>query len=251
MEGKVAIITGAASGIGEAAARLFVSNGALVVIADIQDDLGAQVVASIGHDKCSYKHCDVTDEKQVEEAVQYAISTYGRLDIAYSNAGLMGSAAGVTDVDLAEMDRILAVNVRGTAAVIKHAARAMIEAGTRGSIICTASLASCRANIGPMSYTASKHAVLGLVRTATGELGKHGIRVNCVSPHGVATPLGCGIYGLTPAQFEEACIARANLKGKVLKPNDVADAALFLASDESAYVSGLNLLVDGGASVIC
>ncbi|RZC52575.1 hypothetical protein C5167_020997 [Papaver somniferum] len=173
--GRVAIITGAAGGIGEAAARLFVENGAFVVIADVQVELGDQVVASIGPERCCYKHCDVTDEKQVEETVAYTLEKYGTLDIVYSNA-----------------------------AMIKHAGRAMVAQNIRGSIICTVSIGGTRGGIGPPGYTASKHALLGVVRSASRELGIYGIR------------------------------------GK-----DIAEAVLFLASDESASISGHDLVVDG------
>ncbi|KAG1326129.1 short-chain dehydrogenase reductase 3b-like [Cocos nucifera] len=250
LEGKVAIITGAASGIGEATARLFASNGATVVIADIQDELGNAVAASISPGKCSYKHCDVSDEKEVEETVNHVLRTHGRLDIMFSNAGVLGTAAPIMDVDMRELDRVMAVNVRGTAAAIKHAARAMVARGTRGTIICTASVTSCRGGLGPAAYTASKHAVLGLVRAAAGELGQHGIRVNCMSPFGVATPLACELKGASPSKVEDLCCAMANLKGVVLKTGHVAEAALFLASDESVFISGHNLVIDGGTTAV-
>ncbi|CAN1353135.1 Short-chain dehydrogenase reductase 3b [Linum perenne] len=139
----------------------------------------------------------------------------------------------------------MAVNVRGVAATIKHAARAMMKNGARsgGSIICTSSAASSVGGTGPHAYTASKHALVGLVRSACGELGEYGIRVNCISPFGLATPLTCGAFGMRPDEVEANCSKIANLKGIVLK-------ALFLASDESAYVSGHNLAVDGGFTVV-
>ncbi|KAJ6796232.1 putative short-chain dehydrogenase reductase 5 [Iris pallida] len=250
LEGKVAIITGAASGIGEAAARLFAAQGAFVVIADIQDQLGLAVAASIGPGRSSYRHCDVTDEEQVESAVAHAVSARGRLDIMYSNAGVMGPAAGVVDLDKAEFDRAMAVNVGGAALAIKHAARAMLAGGVRGAIVCTASATGHQAGLGPAAYTASKHALVGLVRAAAGELGSGGIRVNCVSPFGVATPMSCGLNGLTPEMLEATSCRLSNLKGTVLKASHVAEAALFLASDQSVYVSGHDLLVDGGSTVV-
>ncbi|KAJ8510494.1 hypothetical protein OPV22_000928 [Ensete ventricosum] len=250
LEGKVAIITGAASGIGEAAARLFASNGATVVVADIQDELGTRVAASIGFGRCSYRHCDVTREEEVEATVDYVVRTHGRLDVMLSNAGVLGPMASVLDVDLGEMDHVMAVNLRGAAAAVKHAARAMVAKGTRGSIICTGSVAACQGGLGPVAYTASKHAVVGLVSAAAGELGLHGIRVNCISPFGVATPLACGYDGRSPEQVEESSCAAANLKGVVLKAHHVAEAALFLASEESAFISGHNLVIDGGTTVV-
>ncbi|KAI3833504.1 hypothetical protein MKW98_024503 [Papaver atlanticum] len=153
LKDKVAIITGAASGIGEAMARLFIENGALVVIADIQDELADQVVSSIGPDKASYIHCDVTDEKQVEETVAYALDKYGTLDIVYSNAGILGSMRPILDVDMKEFENMIAINVCGGVAMIKHAGRAMVARNIRGSIICTASATSIRGGIGPSDYT--------------------------------------------------------------------------------------------------
>ncbi|KAF6172227.1 hypothetical protein GIB67_024849 [Kingdonia uniflora] len=250
LESKVAIITGAASGIGEATARLFVEHGAFVVVADIQDELGHQVAASIGLVKASYRHCDVRDEKQVEETVAYALEKYGTLDIMYSNAGIAGSATGILDLDLEGFDSTMAINVRGMAITIKHAARAMVARKIRGSIICTTSVAASIAGCGSSSYTASKHAILGLIRSACGELGVHGIRVNCVSPFGVATPLSCGIVNLDPSGMEDLTYAISNLKGIVLKARHIGEAALFLASDESAFISGHNLVVDGGFTVV-
>ncbi|KAJ8619313.1 hypothetical protein MRB53_027842 [Persea americana] len=250
LEGKVAIVTGAASGIGEAAARLFVNNGAFVVIADIQDELGHRVVGSIDPAKCCYRHCDVRDEKQVQEMVDHAIEKYGSLDIMFSNAGIVGSLTGILKLDLGDLDNTMAINVRGVAATVKHAAGAMVARQIRGSIICTASVAACIGGSGPHAYTISKHALVGLVRSTASELGKHGIRVNCISPFGVATPLTCQLGNLDPSEVEANCCAMSNLKGTVLKPQNVAEAALFLASDESSFISGHNLVVDGGLTVV-
>ncbi|XP_010911617.1 short-chain dehydrogenase reductase 3a-like [Elaeis guineensis] len=252
LEGKVAIITGAASGIGEATARIFTTHGALVVIADIQDELGAGVVASIGPGKCKYKRCDVRNEKEVEELVDFTIKAYGRLDIMFSNAGISEKLTStILDVDFAVLDNVIAVNVRGVAATIKHAARAMVASGTRGSIICTASIAVTKGGFGPAVYTASKLAVVGLVRSAAAELGRHGIRANCVSPGGVVTPLALSLCGWSQSQVEEFAGAMMVLKGGgPLKASDIGEAALFLASDESAFVTGQNLMVDGGVTAV-
>ncbi|XP_028791485.1 short-chain dehydrogenase reductase 3b-like [Neltuma alba] len=250
LEGKVALVTGAASGIGEETVRLFVENGAFVVAADVQDELGLQVAASIGSDRVSYHHCDVRDEQQVEETVNYAVQKYGSLDILFSNAGILGSLSGILDLDLNDFDSTVATNVRGVAATIKHAARTMVARNIRGSIICTASVAACVGGTGPHAYTISKHALVGLVRSACSELGAYGIRVNCVSPFGVATPLACSTFNLEPHQVEANSSSQANLKGIVLKARHVAEAALFLASDDSVYISGHNLVVDGGFSVV-
>ncbi|XP_059311139.1 short-chain dehydrogenase reductase 3b-like [Lycium ferocissimum] len=250
LEGKVAVITGAASGIGEATARLFVEHGARVVIADIQDELGFQVVASIGTDKACYRHCDVTDEKQVEETVAYAVEYYGALDIMFSNAGTLGAPGSILGMDMKVFDRTMTVNARGSALAVKHAARVMVAKKVRGSIICTASIEAILAGEAPLTYVASKHAILGVVKAAARELGQHGIRVNCVSPYGIATPMVCKMYGCDAAPLEASISGYANLKGVTLNTKHIAEAALFLASDESVYVSAHNLAVDGGLSSI-
>ncbi|PIA25998.1 hypothetical protein AQUCO_10200047v1 [Aquilegia coerulea] len=250
LNGKVALITGGASGIGETTARLFVENGAFVVIADLQDELGHQVVASIGVERASYRHCDVRDEKQVEETVAYTVEKYGSLDILFSNAGILGARNGILELDMEAFDNTMAVNVRGVAVTMKYSARAMVEKKIRGSIICTASVSACIASDGPHGYTTSKHALIGLVRSVCSELGTYGIRVNSISPFGIATPLACAVSNRAPSTIEDHFSAVSNLKGIVLKTQHIAEAALFLASDESAFVSGQNLVVDGGFSVV-
>lgn len=246
----MALITGAASGIGEETVKLFAENGAFVVAADIQDELGLQLEASIGSNKVTYHHCDVRDEKQVEETVNFTLEKHGHLDILFSNAGIIGSLSGILDLDLSSLENTMATNVLGAAATIKHAARAMVAKGTRGSIICTTSVAATIGGTGPHGYTTSKHALLGLVKSACGELGAHGIRVNSISPFGVATPLACRAFNLQPHEVEANSCSQANLKGVVLKVRHVSEAALFLASDEAVYISGHNLVVDGGFSVV-
>ncbi|CAN4126117.1 unnamed protein product [Withania somnifera] len=249
LEGKVVLITGAASGIGEASARLFVEHGACVVLADIQDELGLQVVESIGTDKASYQHCDATDEKQVKETVAYAVKKYGSLDVMFSNVGTLNFCS-VLDMDVMAFDETMVINARGSALAVKHAARVMVDKKIRGSIICTASLEGILAGAASLAYVASKHAVVGIVKAAARELGPHGIRVNGVSPYGIATPLVCKAYGLDAAPLEEAIYGNAHLKGVTLNTMHVAQAALFLATDESAYISGQNLAIDGGLSSV-
>ncbi|KAH0461943.1 hypothetical protein IEQ34_009518 [Dendrobium chrysotoxum] len=250
LNGKVAIITGGASGIGEATARLFASHGAIVVIADIQDSLGMSVANSISPPgQCTYLHCDVRDELQVAAAVDQTIQTHSRLDIMFSNAGILGPLTSILDLNMSDLDNLLAIHVRGMAAAIKHAGRAMVAAGIRGSIICTASVAAAVGGFAPVAYTIAKHGVLGLVKAAAGELGEKGVRVNCVSPFGVATPLSCGFGMMTAELVEKLTCEAAVLKGAVLRAADIAAAALFLASDDSAFVSGQNIVVDGAVSV--
>ncbi|KAK8499828.1 hypothetical protein V6N13_060891 [Hibiscus sabdariffa] len=255
LQGKVAIITGGASGIGKATACVFADHGArMVVIADIQDELGEQVAASIGSQNCRYFHCDVTDEEQVKGLVEWTVQNYGQLDIMFSNAGIIrskkrnsSSVQNVLDLDMAGFDHLFAVNVRGMAACVKHAGRAMVEQRVRGSIICTASVgASCGGDT-DTDYYMSKHAVVGLVRSASHQLGVHGIRVNSVSPFVVAmASLTHHLTGTEAEEAEKAFDMETRLKGVVLNVKHVADAVLFLASQDSEVVTGHDLVVDGG-----
>ncbi|KAG6629473.1 hypothetical protein I3843_14G088600 [Carya illinoinensis] len=222
LAGKVALITGGASGIGKATARPFAEHGAKIIIADIQDELGFSVCQDKSiNGAISYIHCDVTSE-----------SDHGKLDIMFNNAGCLGqSKADILAVEQKVYKRIFDVNVLGSFLGAKHAAKSH---GLTSHI-----------------YTASKHAVVGVTKNLCVELAQYGIRVNCISPHTVATPMVLKAMGLTDQEkkAEEIVSSGANLKGAILEVGDVAGAALFLASEESKYVSGLNLVVDGGYSI--
>ncbi|EXC34230.1 Momilactone A synthase [Morus notabilis] len=248
LQGKVAIVTGGASGIGEATARRFADRGArAVVIADIQDEKGLNIAASIGLEVCAYVHCDVSDEEQVKTLVQSTVEKYGRLDVMFSNAGITSLAdQTILDFDFAAYEKLFAVNVRGMATSVKHAARAMVEERVRGSIICTASVVASMGTPLCTDYTMSKLAVVGLVRSASLQLAGHGIRVNSVSPGTVGTPLLREMFGIGENvdldEFVESC---SRLKG-VMRAKNVADAVVFLASEDSEFVTGHDLVVDGG-----
>jgi NAD(P)-dependent dehydrogenase (short-subunit alcohol dehydrogenase family) len=165
----------------------------------------------------------------------------------HDDAGVLNrSEQTILDLDFPDFDRLFAINVRGMAACEKHAARAMVEGSVRGSIVCMASVVSCCGYDKSTDYVMSKHAVLGLVRSASKQLGVHGIRVNCVSPSIMATPMTCHAFGMDPEQLEENFEPLIPLKGVLLKPHFVVDALLFLASNDSEFVTGHNLVVDGG-----
>ncbi|GAB4833317.1 hypothetical protein Ancab_031563 [Ancistrocladus abbreviatus] len=249
LEGKVALITGGASGIGEGTAKLFTQHGAKVVIADIQDELGQSVCHALGPTNASYVHCDVRNEAHIQNAVDKAVANFGKLDIMFNNAGTADSfKPRIIDGDKSDFERVLTVNITGVFLGIKHAARVMIGA-RGGNIISTASVASKIGGVATHAYTCSKHAILGLTRNAAVELGQFGIRVNCLSPYALSTPLACSFVGLNDEELEKISEVHANLKGLALKVEDIANAALFLASDESRYVSGHNLVIDGGFSI--
>ncbi|XP_038694135.1 secoisolariciresinol dehydrogenase-like [Tripterygium wilfordii] len=250
LEGKVAIITGGASGIGESTVRLFVQHGAKVLIADIQDDLGNSLCQELNSpETITYVHCDVTSDADVKNIVDLAIARYGKLDIMFCNAGIGGlSELRIAATDNEDFKRVLDVNVFGAFLGAKHAARVMIPT-QKGSIVFTSSVASvCCGDIG-YAYVASKHALVGLTKNLCVELGKHGIRVNCISPFAVATPALRSYMGMIEKdEVEEVISSAANLKGVTLEAQDIAQAVLYLVSEESKYVSGINLVVDGGYS---
>ena len=251
LQGKVAIITGGASGLGEVTAHHFAAHGArAIVIADVQDEKGQKVAVEIGSNICTYVHCDVRDEEQVKNLVEFTVKSYGCLDIMFSNAGI-GRATHTCDqtaldMDLSAYDKLMAVNVRGMAACVKHAGKAMVEGHVRGSIVCTTSVAASVGSEKFVDYIMSKHAVLGLVRCASLKLGAYGIRVNCVSPGAVGTPLLKDMFGYENEEEDKVVGSNQYLKGGILRPKNVADAVVFLASEDSEFITGHNLAEDGG-----
>ncbi|KAI6675956.1 hypothetical protein NL676_036752 [Syzygium grande] len=240
LQGKVALVTGGATGIGESIVRLFHKHGAKVCVADVQDNLGHQVLESLGGEPTvSYVHCDVTLEDDVRRAVDETVSKFGTLDVMVNNAGTSGPpCSDIRNVELSDFEKVFDINAKGVFIGMKHAARIMIPQKS-GVIISLSSVASVMGGLGTHAYAGSKHAVLGLTQNVAAELGKHGIRVNCVSPYAVATGLALA-YLPEDERTEDAMmgfrsfVARnANLEGVELTAGDVANAVLFLASDDS------------------
>ncbi len=250
LDGKVAVITGGASGIGEASARLFVEQGARVMIADIQDDRGQRLAEELGS-TATYLHTDVTQEADVKAAVDGALQAFGRLDCMFNNAGIGGPGGSIDEIPVEGFDATMAVLLRGVFLGMKHAAPVMKRQGS-GSIISTASVAGLRTGFAPHTYSAAKAAIIHLTRSVAMELGESGVRVNCICPGGIATPIFGRTFGLPLESAEEMAeslktsftnlqpIKRAGL------PEDIAQAALWLASDDSSFVNGHALVVDGG-----
>jgi len=247
LAGKVAVITGGASGMGEASARLFVAEGARIAIGDVQEEQAHVVAKSLG-DAAVALRTDVSQSGDVKRLVEAAVARFGRLDVMFNNAGIGGSEGLIHETPEAVFDRILAVDLKAVWLGIKHAVPHLIAAGG-GSIVNTASVSAHLGMKYQGAYGAAKGGVVQLTRVAAVEYAEHGIRANAICPGGVLTPLLWANPGLpeplTPAVVEEQLkrvqpIARAGM------PRDIAHAALWLASDESSFVTGTTLVVDGG-----
>ena len=247
LEGKVAAITGAASGFGATAARLFVSEGCKVALGDIQEDTGTAIAAELG-DSAVFVRCDVTSEDDIANLVDTAVRSFGRLDIMFNNAGIVGAVGPIDTTPAAEWKATLDILLNGVFYGVKHAARVMKAQGS-GAIVSMSSTAGILGGLGPHTYTAAKHAVVGLTKSAGAELCRFGIRVNCISPAGMATPMVANVTTGDPAAIEETkktLAANSPLKDRPGLAEDVANAALWLASDESGYTNGHTLTTDAG-----
>ena len=246
LEGKVALITGGASGMGKVASRLFASEGARVVLTDVADEPGEATAASIRADggQASYVHADVSKERDAEAMVNAAVQTYGGLDILYNNAGVMPNDDGSVHTNTeAIWDLVLAINVKGVAFGCKYGIPAMIDSGG-GSIINVASfVAWMGAATSQTSYTASKGAVLAMTREIAVEYARKGIRCNALCPGPIDTPLLADLLS-DPARRERRLVHIP--MGRLGRPDELAKAALFLASDDSSFMTGAALVVDGG-----
>lgn len=250
LEGKVAVVTGGASGIGEGTVRLFVKEGARVVIADVQDSRGSKLAEELGP-AASYYTTDVAQEEEVRAAVGHAVHKWGRLDCMFNNAGFGGVSGPIEDTDMAQYDVTVGVLLRGVVLGMKYAAPIMKAQGS-GSIISTASVAGVGIGFGPHVYSAAKAAVIHLTKSVANELGESGVRVNCICPGGIATPIFGKGMGLSPEQADLTIdLMKDRLAaGQPIRrsgvPEDIAEAALWLASDSSSFVTGHALVVDGG-----
>jgi len=247
VSGKVAVVTGAASGLGEATARLMHAEGASVLLTDIQDDRGQQVAAELG-DRCRYLHCDVTAEPDVARAVDTAVGEFGRLDCMFNNAGIIGAHGGIDEIPLEEYEFTMAVLLRSVFLGLKHAARVM-KPQHSGVILNTTSIGGLQGGLGPHVYGAAKGAVIALTKNVAAELGAWSIRVNAIAPGKILTPMNAAtIVGDPDAMDEarEAFATRTPLRGRIGVADDIAHAALWLASDDAGFVSGHVLVVDGG-----
>jgi NAD(P)-dependent dehydrogenase (short-subunit alcohol dehydrogenase family) len=243
LDGKVCVITGAAGGMGREAALLFCSEGAKVCVADV-DAEGAERTAAEARDAFAVQ-VDVADEASVKAMYAETVKTYGGIDVLYNNAGISPADDGsILDTKLDAWERVQAVNTRGVYLCCRHGIPHLLERGG-GSVINVASfVALVGAATSQISYTASKGAVLALSRELAVQFARQGIRVNALCPGPVETPLLLRIFGDDPAAYERR---RIHLPmGRLAKPREIVNAALFLAGDESSYVNGATFLVDGG-----
>ena len=247
LAGKTAIVTGGASGIGAATVRLFVEEGARVLIADTQEERGQELAEKLG-EAAGFLRVDVTLEHDIEAVVDECMTRWGRLDCMFNNAGFGGALGSIETTTVEEFDITFDVLLKGVFLGIKHAARVMRPRGA-GSILSTASVAGLKTGESPHLYSVAKAAVIHLTRSVALELGEHGIRVNCICPGIVATPLAAGSPKATPEFLEKLAhsLARAQALGRIGQPEDIARAALWLASDDAEWITGHAQVVDGGA----
>ena len=256
LEGKVAVITGATGGIGSAAARLFVEEGARVALVDLDEASLREAARAIGEDKASYTVADVTRPEQTQAYIDAAVSRWGGIDILLANAGIEGTLSLITDYPIEVFDRVMAVNVRAVWLGIKYAVPAMQERGG-GSVVITSSTAGISGGVEMSAYNTSKHAVIGLMRTAALEFAPDNIRVNTVNPAPIETRMMRSIEDMRVAAFDDSTVTAEVIKRAAAdriplqrygEPEEVARLMLFLASDDSSFCTGGVYMVDGGRS---
>ncbi len=248
VQDKVAVITGGASGFGAATARLMAAEGASVVVADLQDGPGRQVAEEIGP-AAVFVRTDVSVEDDVAAAVDTAVGRFGRLDVMFNNAGIVGAVGPIDEIPLEEYEFTMGVLLRSVFLGMKHAARVM-KAQESGVILSTSSIAGVMGGLGPHVYTAAKSAILGLTRNVAAELGPWGVRVAAIVPGNHATAMTADVSVGDHTAVERAAEVfrerKTPLRGRAGVAEDIARAALWLASDDAGFVSGTALVVDGG-----
>jgi NAD(P)-dependent dehydrogenase (short-subunit alcohol dehydrogenase family) len=247
LDGRCAIVTGAGGGIGRESALAFTQAGASVVVVDLNEASGKEtegILRDAGGD-ASFFRCDVTRGDEVAAMVQHAVTTYGRLDCAHNNAGVLGATAVVGEYDDDDWDRVMAVNLRSVYLCVKHEVRAFVAAGSPGAIVNTASFSGLVAVPFASAYVASKHGVVGLTKAAAVEYGRKGIRVNAVCPGTVRTQMMEERIAGNP-KLEKALTDVTPMR-RLTEAREVADAVVWLCSDKASFVNGHALPVDGGA----
>jgi NAD(P)-dependent dehydrogenase (short-subunit alcohol dehydrogenase family) len=249
LQGKVAVITGAASGIGAATARRFKEEGCALILGDIQSDLGHDLANALG-DRVFFEHCNVTLEADVKKLVDRALSAFGQLDIMFNNAGIVGAKGPIDQTPADEWRITTDILINGVFYGVKHAA-AVMKQQRSGSIINMSSVAGVMGGLAPHAYTTAKHAVIGLTTSASAELCQHNVRVNAIAPFSMATPMVADAHLQDHHATDEVAktlAANSPLPGRAGTALDVANAALWLGSDESGYTSGLTLTTDAGVT---
>ncbi|MBT4160746.1 MAG: glucose 1-dehydrogenase [Gammaproteobacteria bacterium] len=249
LEGKVAIVTGGAMGMGEATTRLFAEAGAKVLLADRNEDVGRQVASDIkaGGGTVEFHAVDVSGSDGAKAMVEAAVSTFGRLDVAVNNAAVTPDTHQVHELDEDEFDNIIAINLRGVALCMKYEIGQMIKQGDPGAIVNIASINGLRPQFNSIAYSASKHAVIGMTKVAALENASRGIRVNGVAPGAIDTPMLRGAVERTGGSADDSA-GFLSLFNRLGRPEEVAQASLWLASDLSSFVTGETLAVDAGYS---
>jgi 2,5-dichloro-2,5-cyclohexadiene-1,4-diol dehydrogenase 1 len=245
MKGRVVMVTGGGSGIGQATATLLAERGADVVVADVDDRGGEAVVTAIreGGGRASFIHTDVANEDQVKGAVDFALSEFGGLHGAFNNAGINSGSAGLVEMKLADWQRTMDVNLSGVFLCMKHQIKHMLEIG-RGAVVNTSSGAGVVGFPNLPDYVASKHGVIGLTRAAAADFSARGIRVNAVLPGGIETPLLVKSMGRDPVV--RAAVERGHPIGRLGLPFEIAEATAWLLSDAASFVTGAIFAIDGG-----
>lgn len=245
-DGRVAVVTGGAGGIGEAVVRGLHREGARIVIADVQEGDGRSLAAELGS-RARFVRTDVSVEDDVATAVDTAVESFGRLDVMFNNAGVLGVLGPIDRTPMSEADATVAINLRGVLCGFKHAARVM-KPQRSGVIVSTSSPGGMLGGVGPHVYSATKAAVVGLSNSVAAELRPFGIRVNTIVPGAVVSPMTAAIVADGAHDIDGAAqaLGESALMDRALRPSDVAAGVLYLASDDAAYVTGVALPVDAG-----